>query len=463
MTSSLVAPFSFASAVVRVFSNTLSENRTVKASDCQLIVTPTVSDPIQLQLPIEAQLEPPTRFLPGRLVLRTTAGSSADPSHNSHAATEITISVSPRSWDDAVLLTEFLQGERTLTAPEDLAPASSAASAATTPVSANQDVASESQLPAPEDFVAFDVETANDDYGSICQIGLAVVRAGEITEEYSWLCQPPEAVSHFDSVNIAVHGITANDVADAPTFEERLGELKNVVGELPMVAHNAKFDFTALQRACQLTEQLAPRVKFACTFLWARRTRLGLPNLKLPTLAAAAGYELTQHHDATADARACAKIALWLFQKLEASSCEELSRKLGLPMGELSPERLKLIFAPRGTSKRNQQRKWDAVATPAAIPKANKDADPQGALFGQRVTLTGDFEPHDKGTLWQHIAAAGADINKSVTKKTTILVVGDWHSVTSKEKRARELQEQGQEIEIWSKEKLYAALENLSA
>ena len=41
-----------------------------------------------------------------------------------------------------------------------------------------------------------------------------------------------------------------------------------------------------------------------------------------------------------------------------------------------------------------------------------------------------------------------------MTKKTTILVVGEWASMTSKEKRARELMEKGQEIEIWPADKL---------
>ena len=46
-----------------------------------------------------------------------------------------------------------------------------------------------------------------------------------------------------------------------------------------------------------------------------------------------------------------------------------------------------------------------------------------------------------------------------MTKKTTILVVGAWNSVTSKEKRAKELQEKGQEIQIWQADRLLSVLE----
>ena len=97
---------------------------------------------------------------------------------------------------------------------------------------------------------------------------------------------------------------------------------------------------------------------------------------------------------------------------------------------------------------------WQSVATPDTIPEPAVDADPESPLYEQNVTLTGEFEPFDKGQLWDGIAARGGQVGKNVTKKTTILVVGEWASMTSKEKRARELMEKGQEIEIWPADKL---------
>lgn len=117
---------------------------------------------------------------------------------------------------------------------------------------------------------------------------------------------------------------------------------------------------------------------------------------------------------------------------------------------------------PSSTSKKSgksgQPAPWQAVATPDTVPEANDDADSHHPLFGQHVTLTGEFEPYDKGRLWDDIAARGAQIGKNVTKKTTILVVGEWAKKTSKEKRAEELNEKGQGIEIWPASKLFAAL-----
>lgn len=101
---------------------------------------------------------------------------------------------------------------------------------------------------------------------------------------------------------------------------------------------------------------------------------------------------------------------------------------------------------------------WSAVATPDVIPEPNLEADPNGPLYGKLVVLTGDFEPWDKGHLWKLMAAQGATPAKNVTLKTTLLVAGPWKSMTSKEKKAREYQERGKPIEIWTAEQLYDVL-----
>ncbi|MCQ9172262.1 DNA polymerase III subunit epsilon [Corynebacterium amycolatum] len=333
-------------------------------------------------------------------------------------------------------------------------------------------------------FAAFDVETANEDTGSIIQLGVAVVRGGKVTERYSWMCRPPKGLEYFDEANVAIHGITAADVAGEPSFPEQLAKFVDIVGDLDVVAHNARFDFTALSRACRAEGVAAPKLNFACTYMWARQMQLGLPNLKLPTLAEAAGASLENHHDATADAVACAEVALWLMEQQRATSVADLSKKVSLSLGQIGSGRVRMVrYAPSGVAstgagtnagtgasagaqsrssapsrRPRRNAKWDAAKTPDTIPDPNPDADPSGLLYQQRVTLTGDFAPYDKGFLWDKIAFAGANINKGVTKKTTILVAGPWDSVTSKEKRARQLQAEGQEIQIWSEKELFTAL-----
>ncbi|MGV3114560.1 exonuclease domain-containing protein [Corynebacterium freneyi] len=336
-------------------------------------------------------------------------------------------------------------------------------------------------IPDP-DFFAFDVETANADEGSVIQFGLAAVRDGKVTDTYSWPCKPPAGLEDFDEANIAVHGITPADVVDAPTFAERAEEFGRVVDGTPVIAHNAKFDFTALKRGCAAAGIDVPDVAYACTYEWARRVGLQVENYRLTTLAREAGAADFTHHDASDDAVACAEVALWLMREHPGDEPTlnpvKYTENLGMEMGMLFGTRLvpmrttgrsqvgdagagRRHAGSRGRSggaARDRRAKWDAVKAPDVIPAKNEDADPNGLLYGQRVTLTGDFAPYDKGRLWELIADAGADINKGVTKKTTILVAGPWDSMTSKEKKAREYKEQGQNIEIWDEKQLFTVL-----
>lgn len=107
--------------------------------------------------------------------------------------------------------------------------------------------------------------------------------------------------------------------------------------------------------------------------------------------------------------------------------------------------------SPKKTPKKQQQRSpapWAKVATPDEVPETNEEADIDGPIYGQTVCVTGDVEPYDKGEVWDMIASRGGVVAKNVTKKTTMLIVGEWHSMTSKEKRARELQDKGQDLQI---------------
>lgn len=107
--------------------------------------------------------------------------------------------------------------------------------------------------------------------------------------------------------------------------------------------------------------------------------------------------------------------------------------------------------SPKKTSNKTQQRSpapWAKVATPDEVPETNEEADIDGPIYGHTVCVTGDVEPYDKGEVWDMIASRGGVVAKNVTKKTTMLIVGEWHSMTSKEKRARELQDKGQDLQI---------------
>src|SRR5690625_2115125 len=72
------------------------------------------------------------------------------------------------------------------------------------------------------DFVAIDVETANPDMSSICQIGLAEYENGRLVDLWSSLIDPED---YFDVINMEIHGISELDVVGKPGFPEIFEEL----------------------------------------------------------------------------------------------------------------------------------------------------------------------------------------------------------------------------------------------
>lgn len=335
-------------------------------------------------------------------------------------------------------------------------------------------------------FVAFDVETANQNWGSICQMGLVRVVDGEITERASWLCRPPAGIDEFDPFNVDCHGITAEAVADQPAVGELFERFSDFVGDLPVVAHNAYFDASALRYAALASGHVVPKIVFGCSLAQSRAARLDVANHRLPTVAAHFGVTLENHHDAGADAEACAGVMVGLARCAEHSgTLADFVHASGFALGTVGDSRVTPVLkdlsgaqtalhvghpaetdgeksGPSEASGKSGTGRgpapWQSVATPDTIPEPAVDADPYSPLYEQHVTLTGEFEPFDKGQLWDGIAARGGQVGKNVTKKTTILVVGEWASMTSKEKRARELIEKGQDIEIWPSDKLLDVL-----
>lgn len=162
------------------------------------------------------------------------------------------------------------------------------------------------------DFVAIDFETANQHRYSICSIGIVVVRDGEIAERVSRLVRP--APNFYTSFTTAVHGLTRVDTDTAPIFPEVWAEILPCIGNLPLVAHNKSFDENCLKAVHAYYGMHYPQYPFFCTLVSSRRYFRGLPvalpSFSLPVVAKQCGFDLLHHHEALADAEACAHIAL---------------------------------------------------------------------------------------------------------------------------------------------------------
>jgi DNA polymerase-3 subunit epsilon len=162
-----------------------------------------------------------------------------------------------------------------------------------------------------KDFAAIDFETANEQPGSVCSVGVVVVRNGVIAESFYSLIQPEP--NYYRYWNTQTHGLTAEDTDSAPVFPYVWEQVASLIEGLPLVAHNSSFDESCLKAAFRTYCMDYPEYVFYCTLRASRRFYPELPNHQLQTVAAACGFDLTHHHHALADARACAEIARMVF------------------------------------------------------------------------------------------------------------------------------------------------------
>jgi DNA polymerase III subunit epsilon len=154
-------------------------------------------------------------------------------------------------------------------------------------------------------LVAIDFETADHGRDSACAVGLVRIEGGHLTGRAYHLIRPPRRRFRFTWV----HGLTWDDVADAPTFAQLLPALHRFwAGADAFVAHNASFDQGVLRACCEAAGAAAPIMPFHCT-VRAARSAWDLPKARLPDVCAHLGIDLDHHH-AASDAEACARIAL---------------------------------------------------------------------------------------------------------------------------------------------------------
>lgn len=156
-------------------------------------------------------------------------------------------------------------------------------------------------------FVAIDVETANADPSSICQIGIVRVHNGELVERHSVLVNPETGFNEF---NVRLHGIDGDRVGDSKTLPHLHYWLHSLLDGTVVVSHTG-FDEMALARAMRKYSLELLRILWLDSAAIARRAwpRKYGRSWNLARIAGDLGIEF-QHHDAAEDARAAAEIVL---------------------------------------------------------------------------------------------------------------------------------------------------------
>lgn len=272
-------------------------------------------------------------------------------------------------------------------------------------------------------FTAIDVETANPNMASICSIGAARFEDGQLVNEWYSLIDPQD---YFDPINISIHRIEEEDVVGAPHFNDVLPELSDLVGDAAAVSHMS-FDRTAIRRASFRWSVPTPAWLWLDSAMVARRTwtECAKSGYGLADVCERIGYDLTDHHNALADAKAAGHILLAAM----AESGMDLDGWLDRVLRPIDPA---TDYSGRVT----------------------REGNPDGSLKGEVIAFTGALEiPRREAA--DLAASVGCEVAQGVTRKTTLLVVGDTdvaqfpsHDKSSKHRRAEELMEQGVPIRI---------------
>lgn len=167
-----------------------------------------------------------------------------------------------------------------------------------------------------ERIAVIDFETTGLSPSSSCratEIAVVILEQGRIVERYQSLMNAGVRVPAFIE---QLTGISNAMLRGAPSAEQVMNEVNEVVGTTPLVAHNAAFD----QKFWDFELGRIRRTRlqnFACSLLLARRLMPAAPNHKLGTLTDYAGLPHTgQAHRAMADAEMAANLLVHLAGEL---------------------------------------------------------------------------------------------------------------------------------------------------
>ncbi len=176
------------------------------------------------------------------------------------------------------------------------------------------------------EYIFFDLETTSISawLSEIIEFGGVKYRNNQITDRRQLFIKPTGPISEFTT---SLTSITNEDVANAPSIDEAIKEIKEWIGDSILVAHNASFDFNFLNKAFidaglgPIENPIIDTMKLSWFFHPKSRShRLGVlaKNELVP-------YDDMAAHRADYDAEVLAKIFERLIHKLLTSDIRNLN------------------------------------------------------------------------------------------------------------------------------------------
>lgn len=274
----------------------------------------------------------------------------------------------------------------------------------------------------PTKFIALDVETTGLYAGIDKIIEIAAIKF-DLTSNthpvFETLVNPGVKVSSFIT---SLTGISNQMLEGSTSFPAIAKNLKDFIGDLPIVAYNADFDSEFLSAELAYAGFSLDN-HFHCAMKLSKRA-FNLPNYKLATVAEHCKIPLDEAHRAKADAMAAGRVFM----------CAAVT--LG-HINEIKPK--------------------PAFVKPIRVDHKTYPPNKNGELYGQTIVFTGELSI-TRADAFKAAAELGLEIKTGVSKKTNYLVVGTQDrkhvgsdGISSKQLKAQELIDKGAEIKILDK------------
>lgn len=157
-----------------------------------------------------------------------------------------------------------------------------------------------------DNYVVLDLETTglSKTRHKITEIAAARYCDGKIVDEFQSLVNPKVSIPGFIT---KLTGITNDMVKDAPTVDKVLPSFLEYLGDDPIVAHNASFDYGFIQHNAKKYGHEFCNDKI-CTRKLANRLLPELPSKKLSSICEHLNVKNVQAHRAMSDVHATVQV-----------------------------------------------------------------------------------------------------------------------------------------------------------
>lgn len=286
----------------------------------------------------------------------------------------------------------------------------------------------------PNSYSLLDLETTGLDpnFDDIIEIAILKIKDNDIVDEYQTLIKPD--VYYYDESNKPVYvseyiekltGISSSMLEDAPQIESKINEVIDFIGDDIIVGHNVNFDINFLYDEVKDFNDTDLSNDYMDLLKLSRRALKELNHHRLEDLSEFFKYEYNAHR--------------------AMNDCLATFNIINLLKVYINNNNIDIRPKPK--------KRYDLSKIKSDVIDIDKD----NYFYGKNICFTGKLENFIRKDAAQICANLGATCQNGVTKKTNVLVLGNFdynatvkNNKSSKLKRAEELKIQGQDIEIMS-------------